>query len=210
MIFGILRAFIIGIAASVPMGPVAILVIQKSLCHGHKSGFMTGLGACLVDTVFAIVAIFALAYAQMFMSKNETMILFAGGLIIALMGCFMALKDPFRKLQIEKIKSNTFRDFMMAFIMGISNPGAILVTMTLFAFFGMELDGSNYKVAPVILAFSAGSATYWFFFSWIFSHFRKNFKLRTILWINRLSGIVLIIIGLAMIAERLFQYVFNR
>ena len=52
MLLDILKGFIIGICASVPLGPIAILVIQKSLSDGHKAGFFAGLGACLVDTLF--------------------------------------------------------------------------------------------------------------------------------------------------------------
>lgn len=57
MLLEILKAFIIGICASAPLGPVAILVLQKSICYGHKAGFTTGLGASLVDTAYAIISI---------------------------------------------------------------------------------------------------------------------------------------------------------
>lgn len=57
MLLDILKGFIIGICASVPLGPIAILVIQKSLSDGHKAGFFAGLGACLVDTIFAVIAV---------------------------------------------------------------------------------------------------------------------------------------------------------
>ena len=57
----ILKGFIIGICASAPIGPIAILVIQKTLSKGHKAGFVTGMGACIVDTTFSVIALFALA-----------------------------------------------------------------------------------------------------------------------------------------------------
>ena len=63
MLLDILKGFIIGICASAPIGPVAILVIQKTLSKGHKAGFITGLGATFVDTVFSMIALSALAIA---------------------------------------------------------------------------------------------------------------------------------------------------
>ena len=51
----ILKAFAIGICASVPIGPIAILVLQKSLSYGHKAGFVTGLGATTVGTTYAVL-----------------------------------------------------------------------------------------------------------------------------------------------------------
>ena len=93
----ILKAFIIGICASMPLGPVAILVLQKSLGYGRKVGFVTGLGATTVDTTYSILAIFALAVAKGFIETYEYPLFLIGGIIIAAMGFSMAFRDPFRK-----------------------------------------------------------------------------------------------------------------
>ena len=95
MFLDILKAFIVGICASVPIGPIAILVIQKSLSGGHKSGFITGLGACVVDTLYAVIAIFALAIVQEFINAHQNVILIVGGLVIASLGISMTFSDPF-------------------------------------------------------------------------------------------------------------------
>ena len=70
MILDILKAMLVGVCASVPVGPIAILVIQKSLSKGHKAGFITSLGSVFVDTVFSIIAIFALAFVQDFLARR--------------------------------------------------------------------------------------------------------------------------------------------
>ena len=101
MLLDILKGFLIGICASVPLGPIAILVIQKSLSEGHKSGFIAGLGACLVDTFYAAIAIFALAIAETFIEDNRTLIMVGGGIVVTLLGCSLAFKDPFRKMKKE-------------------------------------------------------------------------------------------------------------
>ena len=210
MLLDILKGFIVGICASVPLGPIAILVIQKSLSEGHKSGFLAGLGACLVDTLFAVIAIFALEIAEAFMKDYSTLIMVGGGIIVTLLGCSLALKDPFRKMkQEDSTPSYSLKDFFQAVIMGISNPGAILVIFALFAFFGIELEPHDFRVAPILLALSAGSALYWFFFSWIFSRMRRNFKLGTILWINRITGIIVTIIGIALMTEGVMEVIFG-
>ena len=48
MLIDMLKGFLVGICASVPIGPIAILVVQKSLSMGHKAGFVSGLGASVV------------------------------------------------------------------------------------------------------------------------------------------------------------------
>ena len=208
MLLDLVKGFLIGICASAPLGPIAIFVIQKSLSEGHKAGFLTGLGACLVDTVFSIVAIFALAYVQKFLDENTIVILLVGGLVVACMGVAMAFGDPFRKMTPDHSRTYSIRDFLKAVVMGISNPGAILVIFALFAFFGIEFEHHDFRIAPMIMSVSAGAAFYWFLFSGFFSHIRKNFKLKTILWINRIAGIIVLIIGLSLVAEGVIKLIF--
>jgi len=203
------KCFLIGICASAPLGPVAIFVMQRSLVSGHRAGFLTGLGATLTDTIWASVAMFALAMAEDFISENETVILIGGGVILLGMGCTMAFKDPFRRLKEESGQSYWFRDFARTALLGFSNPGAIAIMLALFAFFGIQVENNDFRVAPYILAVSAGSAVYWFNFSLLFSHLRRSFKMGTLVWINRISGMVVMIIGIALLVEGLIRVFFQ-
>ena len=211
MMLDILKGLLIGICASVPLGPIAILVLQKSLSEGHRAGFMAGLGACLVDTLYAVIAMFALAFAESFIEDHRILIMVGGGIIVILLGCSMAFKDPFRKMKEEhQTPSYSLKDIFQAVIMGISNPGAIFVIFALFAFFGIQLEPHDFRVAPILLSLSGGSALYWFLFSWAFSRFRKNFKLSTLLWLNRAAGVIVIIIGIALVTEGVLDILFLR
>ncbi len=210
MLLEILKAFLIGICASAPLGPVAILVIQKSLCYGHKAGFATGLGATLVDTTYAIVSVFALAFAQRFIDTYESFIFIAGGIIIAFLGYSMAFKDPFRKMEPgENERGASVKDFLQAVATTVSNPGAVFVMLALFAFFQVDVADKSLRVYPIILAVSGGSMTWWFLFSLFFSNWRKAFNMKAIIWMNRIAGIIIIIIGLALLGDGLFDVIFS-
>lgn len=210
MLLDILYAFLVGICASAPLGPIAILVIQKSLSEGHRTGFIAGMGACVVDTVYAVVAIFALAVVQEFIQTHENIILIVGGLVVAVLGVSMSFSDPFRKVKKTSSASASVADFMQSLLMGFSNPGAIFVILALFAFFGLADDAPhNWSVMPIILSVSAGSAFYWFGVTWLLSHFRKKFEIRTILWINRATGAIIIVIGIALLGEGIFNVFFR-
>ena len=205
----ILKGFAVGMCASAPIGPIAILVVQKSLSKGHKAGFVSGLGASVVDTLYASIAIFALAFAQRFIEQHQNMILIVGGAVLAAVGVSMAFSNPFRKLKDDGEPSVSPKDFGQAVAMAFSNPGAVFVMLTLFAFFGLAKDAPHtWKVAPMILAVSAGSVTYWFCMSWLLSRFRKVFKMRTIVWISRITGAIIVIIGIALFGQGLFNVVF--
>ena len=210
LIIDIVKAFLVGFAASIPVGPVAILVVQKSLSKGHRAGFITGLGASVVDTLFAVIAVFALAFTQQFLSDHEVVILLAGGLILIGLGLSMALKDPFRKMKADGTTKASATDFMQAVLMTMSNPGAIFVMLALFAFFGITEDSpSTWRVAPILLSVAGGSVVYWFLLSWGLGHFRKKFTMNTILWISRVTGALVVIIGIVLLTQGLFKVIFH-
>ena len=210
MLVDMLKGFLVGLCASAPIGPIAILVVQKSLSKGHKAGFISGLGASVVDTLYAFIAIFALAFAQRFIEEHQNAILLVGGIVLAIVGLTMAFSDPFRKMKDDGDSSVSPKDFGQAVAMGLSNPMAVFVMFTLFAFFGLANDAPhNWRVTPIILSVSAGSVTYWFSMSWLLSRFRKNFRMRTILWISRITGAIIVIIGIALLGQGLFNVIFK-
>ena len=210
MLVDMLKGFLVGMCASAPIGPIAILVVQKSLSKGHKAGFISGLGASVVDTLYAFIAIFALAFAQRFIEEHQNAILLVGGIVLAIVGLTMAFSVPFRKMKDDGDSSVSPKDFGQAVAMGLSNPMAVFVMFTLFAFFGLANDAPhNWRVTPIILSVSAGSVTYWFSMSWLLSRFRKNFRMRTILWISRITGAIIVIIGIALLGQGLFNVIFK-
>ena len=211
MIVDVLKAFAIGICASAPLGPAAILVLQKSLSYGHRAGFYTGLGATTVDTTYATLSIFALAWTQDFINTYEYTIYLIGGLIVALLGAAMAFKDPFRKLKNgHPPRGASIQDYAEAVLTALSNPGAAFVMFALFAFFNVNAGRSGFSVLPIILGVAAGSMAYWFTFSYIFSKIRNVIKMSALVWLSRIAGIIVMIIGIALLGEGTFQLFFNK
>lgn len=210
ILFDMLKGFLVGICASAPLGPVAILVVQKSLSKGHKSGFVSGLGATVADTSYALIAIFALAIVQRFIEAHQSIILLVGGIILLLVGVSMAFSNPFKnKKRRKKDMAASPKDFGQAVAMAYSNPGAVFVMFTLFAFFGLAKDAPHtWRVAPIILSVSAGSVTYWFFMSWLISRFSNKISMKTIIWINRITGGIIVVVGIALFGQGLFNAIF--
>ena len=155
-------------------------------------------------------AIFALAFAQKFIEDHQNLILLVGGAVLMAVGISMAVSDPFRKMKADGESTVSPKDFGQAVAMGLSNPMAVFVMFTLFAFFGLADDAPhNWSVAPIILSVSLGSVTYWFSMSWLLSRFRSNFRMRTIVWISRITGALIVIIGIALLGQGLFNVIFQ-
>jgi len=219
MVVDLFKAFVTGVAASVPIGPIAIFVIQKTICKGFKAGFVTSFGATVVDTIYAVVAIFALGVVQAFIEGNTIPIFIVGGVVVIAIGVSMLFSDPFRKMdkegRIDKTKLYSrsdveVKDFLTACAMGFSNPGAIAVMLALLAFFGIgEGRPRDWSMFPLIIGISAGSAAYWLFITAVINKFRSRFNMKTVIWINRITGAIVVVIGLATVAEGIMRIIIH-
>ena len=50
------RGICVGVAASITVGPVAVLCIQRTLSKSRKSGIVSGIGVACADTFMAMAA----------------------------------------------------------------------------------------------------------------------------------------------------------
>lgn len=209
-----IKAVLIGLAASIPLGPLGIVCIQKSLNGGRWSGFAVGVGSSLGDTFYASIALFSVTFVSEFLERNRDWVILVGGIIIFLIGLQIALKNPVKDLRQPKkaMGSSRWQEGLRGLLMTISNPGALVLMLGLFAFFRFDL-GEGPKVYAVLLALAGiflGTALWWFTLSSCVSLFRKRLHLRQLLIINRISGSIIALIGLASLAEGLALLIFHQ
>src|SRR3546814_11711403 len=72
----------IGFAMAVPVGPVGLLCIRRTLNYGLVIGLLSGLGAALADALFAAAAAGGLASLMDFLLAIERQLRVAGGVFL--------------------------------------------------------------------------------------------------------------------------------
>lgn len=215
MLLNFLKAIIIGLGASIPLGPLGIVCIQRTLSKGRWAGFAVGLGSSIVDVFYAAIALFSVSFISEFLDRNSDWVMLIGGIIIVVIGIQIALKNPIKDFRQPKSPTTSpkhFQEVLRGFIMTISNPGAIVLMFGLFAFVRLDMDIINtpYAVFVVLAGILAGGLSWWFLLSGGISLFRKRFKLRGMLIMNRISGTLIALLGLVSVAEGLAQLVFHQ
>lgn len=192
----ILKGLIIGISCSVPLGPIAIFVLQNTLGKGQKAGMTAAMGSTVVDTIFAAMAVFALSLVQGLIDQHYQTIKIIGGIIVVVLGISMA----FYKHRPERQNKILATDFGKSLIMGLANPGAFAVMLALFAMFGFgHEDVTTFAKLFSVLTVALGSILYWFFFTWIFAKMKGKINVSKIVIINRIAGVAVALFGIYLI-----------
>lgn len=195
------EGFVIGLMASVPLGPIGVICIQRTLSQSRRIGFVSGMGAATADTIFAILAIFSLSLVMSFIEEQKYWITAIGGLMIIILGFSIFYKRVGRTSGAKKNTGSMISNYLSVFFLTLTNPSYILIFVALFAAVGIEntTDSGFMKDLLVICGVFMGASTWWFTLTWLINLFRKKFTLRHIWWINKITGAAIIIIGVVLI-----------
>ena len=197
----ILKGILIGLLVSIPLGPIGVLVIQRTVNKSRMAGLVSGMGAALSDTLYAIIAGFSLTYVVEFIRANEVFLQSIGALVVLGLGIHIFFKNPVTDLQQHRLKGNThFKDIISTFLVTFSNPLSVFVFLAIFTSSGVASNlVQPYNTFFIILGVFTGTFIWWFSLSGIVSMFRHKINLRILWWINKTAGVLMVVFVLATI-----------
>jgi threonine/homoserine/homoserine lactone efflux protein len=209
MLITLLKSLLVGFGASIPLGPVGVLVVQRTLSKGRLSGFVSGMGATVVDTFFSALAILSLAFIVVLFEKNRNLFLILGGIIVIAIGIKIYLTNPIKEIRKKKGGNRLFGDFISVFMLTISNPGAVFLILGLFALVGLHTDqGSGFITIAVALAgVFIGATLWWLALSTVINKYRRRFRIRQLWVINRIAGFVMVVLGIISLIDGIYEWI---
>ena len=210
MIIDFIKGIIVGLGASIPLGPIGILCIQRTLSKGKWSGFATGMGASISDLIFSAVALLGLSFINDFLTQYREWVMAIGGVIVAAFGVKIFISNPIKQIKrVNEGNHQYIQDAVTAFVMTISNPGAIFLIIGMFAFIGIDTGQYEFGIvlAPALLGVAVGTLAWWITLSTVINLFRNKFRLKQLLITNWIAGAIVMIIGIISIFEGLIQLI---
>ena len=202
----LLRGVMVGLLASITLGPVGVMCVQRTLSKSRASGFASGLGAATADTISAMLAYFFIAVIASVIESNMPVLKFVGGVFVTAVGVHYFLKNPVVQIRRNRAgRTDLVQDFVSTFALTLTNPAFILWLLVIFSAMGVNSGGDEITVskvgmgAQVILGFFAGAVAWWFALTMIVSLFRRRFRPRHLLWINRIAGVLITALGVGVI-----------
>lgn len=192
----LISGFLIGFSVAAPVGPIGVLTIRRTLTEGRISGFVTGMGAAMADTVYGIIAGFGLTAISSFLLAQEFWMKLIGGLFLLFLGIkFFVTKPASTAANVHS--KGLFNNFISTFFLTVTNPTTILSFLAIFAGLGLGTTKTDYSSSiTLVLGVFIGSALWWLLLSSIVSFFQSKITPDRLIWINRLSGLIIISFGL--------------
>lgn len=204
-----LTGFISGLLLSIPVGPINLTIMNEGARRGFKVAALIGVGATVMEVLYCAVAFtgFTSWFSNRIIKAGMELFSFAFMLFLGIK--FLVAKsvtsplhladavDRFDERIEERLHPHTA--FWTGFVRTMANPGVLLFWIILAANF-LSRDWVQDTVASKLVCIGgvAAGVGFWFLgLSWIVARGHGKLSERTLLRMERGSGIGLLILALA-------------
>lgn len=160
------KATLLGWMVAIPVGPVALLIVQRSLTIGHLAGLASSFGAALADGLFGLLAALGLAVLFGELEAYRHFLRPGGSLVLLIVGIYFYFRKPPRLVTEEVLSTRYLHhylwDSLSTFFLTLMNPITIIAFAALFV--GSDLipeEPHRIHYAEVALGVLFGSLLWW-------------------------------------------------
>jgi threonine/homoserine/homoserine lactone efflux protein len=193
-----IKGLIIGLSIAVPVGPIGVLCIRRTLTQGRMVGFLSGLGAATADGLYGAIAGFGLTFLVDFIIGKQIWLRLIGGGLLCILGAKTFLSKPAE--QGASVEGSSLRNaYLSTFFLTLTNPMTILFFTAVFAGLGLGVEntGDHYLLAGMlVLGVFIGSAMWWLVLSGFTGILEGLLNFKRMQWLNRISGLIIMGFGL--------------
>jgi threonine/homoserine/homoserine lactone efflux protein len=198
----VLSGIVMGLIAAVPIGPVNLICIRRAFTFGPLNGFVSGLGAALGDGIFAAITGLGLTFVAQLIRGYATLIELVGSALLVYMGYRTFIAPAITRLEEERAVgggSSLLRAIASTFALTITNPITLGAFTAMFAGLGGLVGGAgSYRDAALVVGgVVAGSTGWWLSLTSVIGFFHTRIDLGLITMINRVTGALVALFGLA-------------
>ena len=202
----IFKGLLLGLILSISIGPVIFAILKQSLTNGHKAGYAFVAGVSMSDlSILFVCNIFTGFFAVVL--THKAMIAMLGAGFLFLLGCYTIL---FKKISIINIdggdeKKLRLRDLagvlFSGFLMNTLNPSVFLFWFAWTAAIGNDASETQNPIMHKLLVF--GTCLIFVLISdlakvYLAKKLRPKLTEKNLLWINRVSGMIILIFSVAL------------
>jgi threonine/homoserine/homoserine lactone efflux protein len=184
------RGIAMGFMIAVPVGPIGLLCIRRTLAHGWRAGFASGLGAATADTLYGFLA----AAGLTFLTTLQRPAAMLGGFLLLYMAWQTATSIPSQQATVRHRNM-----YLSTLALTITNPVTIVVFLGMFAGFSGVNALDTTSAILLVIGVGLGSTIWWLMLAHITARLGRDISPNGMRWINRISGVLIGAFGVAAI-----------
>lgn len=208
----LLKGLLAGLVTAVPVGPIGILCARRTMTHGRRAGFASGMGAATADAFFGFVAAFGMTFVADVLQAEQFWLRLVGGVFLCLVGIKTFFERPERRGLFSFLSKKQRHEglYTSTLFLTLTNPMTIVSLAALFAALGLA-GATSGVISALTLVFGVflGAVLWWLLFIGVFTVFNRRFSHGEILFINKVAGVIMTTSGVLALAALAWHVVFG-
>lgn len=197
----LLTGITVGFSVAVPIGPMGLLCIQRTLRSGMRVGVCTGLGAATVNIVYGLVIILGFGSLAPLLPVGGRVLSFAGGLFLLWSAArtLMRSRQSGERPAIAALSPAAAYGSAIAF--NLANPmGPVLIVALLSPVLVMHVPTWS-GASVVLLGMFMAAASWWVCLSGAVSLLRTRLSPGLLARVNEVAAAILTVYGVLALAR---------
>jgi threonine/homoserine/homoserine lactone efflux protein len=198
-LFYVIQGILIGVVVAVPVGPLGLLCINRSLMLGALAGLASGLGVASADAVAAGIAALGISLISDFLIEYQLVLRFVGGIFLCILGYRIYRTEP--AVKVPTISTNGLLGaYATTFFLTVSNPVTILSFLAIYAGWHVPSLHGHYLAAAFLTAgVFIGSGLWWVVLFVGLTLFRLKISHGILGLVHRISGVLIVGFGITVL-----------
>jgi threonine/homoserine/homoserine lactone efflux protein len=194
-----IQGIIIGLTLAVPVGPIALICIQRTLTDGRFHGILSGIGVATADSFYAAVTVLGLTMISGVIIAHQFLFRFLAGIVLIFIGVRVFLSLP-SCISTKTEHETYFKDYLSMVAIAIANPLTLVFFLVVLPGFGIVINNTAFlSAAEFVAGVFLGSTVWWIFLCGTIGSMRSRFSEKTLGLINRISGVLISLCGAGML-----------
>ncbi len=196
-----LKSIVVGFAMCVPIGPIGILVIRKTITQNKYKALVPGFGSLTADIFYSTVAGFGIVIIGDFLAFHQKYFQLGAATVLLLIAINMLRTKPQRLLEKSKhVTASFIKNYLMGFFLALFNAGTLFVITTLMT--ALKITTPEHTLSfglAVTTGIFLGELLWWLFLSNAAAIAKKRIGRNAPITINTFSGLFLLILSTLLI-----------
>ncbi len=193
-----LRGAGFGVAIAAPVGPIAVLLIRRTLNRGRAVGYASGLGAATADLCYGLVVALGLTAVTDTLTSAERLLKVVGGVVLLGLGLRTIRARAEQSDAVEPTRRGLLAAYGSTLGLTLTNPATVVAFLAVFASVGVATTVSSPGDAvSVAVGVAIGSALWQLGLCTVVSLLRHRLSERALRRVNIGSGVVIAGFGVA-------------
>ncbi len=194
-----IQGMIVGLTLAVPVGPISLVCIHRTVAGGRLHGILSGLGVATSDSFYAAVAFLGLTAVSGLIIGHQTLFRLVAGIVLILVGIQVFRSVP--AVVRDSVNPESYlRDYLSLLAIAAANPLTIIFFITILPGFGVVAYGTTLIAAvPFVAGVFLGSAIWWIVLCGSLGSVRSRLSTENLRRINHISGILITCFGAGML-----------